>query len=208
LSDRQIDAVIAMVAEEELKEVRTAAERAVSTYAKSKAGTRGIANKLVKAYGDVSDSSAKEAYLRLLGSTGHELAVPVVKKALKSGEDNLQLAALTALENWRDDKNFDLHFGTFQNAKKPFLREEAFASLLNFLTGRVEIKPKAAAGYWKAISSEAKSSQEKLQVINRLAAGRKPWSAQLVKPFLQDSDESVKALAERAMKALEKKPED
>lgn len=200
--------VLEILMTEESDEVRGAAERVLRAYADGKSNNRNLARVLAEKYGEASDAQVQESLIRLLGSTGHNFAAPVIEKAIGSGEENLQAAALTALENWRDDSQFEMHLSLLEELEGPYLREQAFESLVNFLTGGASIKEANERGYWEAVTSSAESQKQKLAVISGLVRLRKDWSADLVSPFRKDSDGRVKALAEKALKALSQKKEE
>lgn len=205
ITERELPAILEILATNESDEVRGGAERVVRVYGEGKRGTRSLARALAKQYEEATDVNAQEAFLRLLGSTGHDSAAPVLKKAFATGRENLQAAVIAAFENWRDDSQFPLHLSLSQELESPFLREQSFESLVNFLAGDSKKKPGKERGYWEAVIAKAESQKEKFALISGLVRIRKDWSAELIQPFGEDSDKRVRGLAEKALRSLSEK---
>jgi HEAT repeat protein len=95
--------VTALLAEAESARVRGETEQAILTLLQKVPEGTDRSTDIIKALDARPDPPATASLISILGQLGEPHGLPVMKNALSSGEEELQLAAIRALSVWPDD---------------------------------------------------------------------------------------------------------
>lgn len=207
LSLRDLEILYSLISFSAANDIRAAAERAATKFIAAQTNTTIVTRDLLSAYKQSDDAVIQQAYLRLLGVTGNESALEALQSALQSEDENLKVAAYTALGKWRNLDFFEEHFAAMSAETSTFIRAQAFESLFALLTSDANREAEKSPALWARLGEDLQNPNEKTQYITRLARNPTPWGLELVRPFLKDPDDDVSFLAERAVTSIENRLE-
>lgn len=157
------------------------------------------ATAIITTFQSTSDEDGKVALLRLMGSAGGDQAADLVTSNLEGSNTKLKLAAISALQDWPDDSQYDtlLEFAsTEQDAR---LRGESFSALVNFLEKSTKMDSEDKATYWGDVAGISAGDSEQQKVIQAMANQAEGWADDVLDYFVTDGDsDAVKFRAEKA----------
>ena len=157
---------------------------------------------VVRSFNAASDDDVKASLLAVLASVGNNDALPVIREALKSGNSEVQRAAINAFASWptADPKDDLLAIAqTSTNAAQQVLALRGFVKLVQIPSNRT---PAETARLLERAMAAAKRPDEKKLVIAAAQRVMAPESLELVKRSLEDP--AVAAEARQAQTALER----
>lgn len=161
---------------------------------------RRVADRVVKAFDKARDSNARHAMIRLLGRCSTDGSLAKIEDALASDDNNTQLAATVALAEWKDERAIDVLLKRLGQLSKPTPRLKTFGALAQVASQPFIVDDEGKAQkVWSRIKDQAKTSNEKLKVINSIVIIDATWPKPMVQQFASDSNSQVAARAKQGL---------
>jgi hypothetical protein len=202
--DDQFELFLAVLQGTEHQEVRQAAEDTMGEIIKRSSRRENLADRLIDAYEGATSDVVRHALLRLLGRTGGDKALELVKKALAEPRD--QIAAIVSIGSWRDDTALPLLYDFMASSEDLPLRARAFDSVTRFAAENSEtLSPEATRRLWETLASLAKTSDEQLKVIRGQFNHDHDWSVAILEKYVESDNDRVADLAERMLDAIKER---
>ncbi len=202
--DEQFEQFLAVLQGTEHDEVRAAAEDTMGQIIKRTSRRDSLTDRLIDAYEGATNEVVRHSLLRLLGRTGGEKALELVKKALAEPRD--QIAAIVSIGSWRDDTALPLLYDYISRTEDLPLRGRAFDSVTRFAAENEEtLSPEATRRLWENLASLAKTTDEQLKVIRGLLNHEGAWSVAILEKYRDSDNDRAADLADRALDAIEER---
>ena len=200
-----INDFLSLINETNSSAVRGAAERVASDLISQSKNKSQFDTPIIGAYETAITTDAKYAMLRLSGTAGGSKAAKAIKAALKSNDAALQNAAITALGQWANHREFKTLTEFIDTTDSDSLRKRAFDAAYSFLRTRNEDKSINHSDLWQSLSDVTTQQREKLQIISGMANQKDRWALSILDKFIKDKDEKVLDQAEKAKAKLERR---
>ena len=202
--DEQFEQFLAVVQATDDQEVRKAAEDTMGEIIKRSSLRASLTDRLIDAYEGATSDVVRHSLLRLLGRTGGEKALDLVKKALAEPRD--QVAAIVSLGSWRDDTALPLLYDFIAASEDLPLRGRAFDAVTRFAAENEEALDAATTRQlWETLASLAKTTDEQLKVIRGLLDHDGDWSIAILGKYRDSDNDRAADLAERALQSIEER---
>ncbi len=174
---------------------KAAEENAAKIIEKSTAKTR-LGETLATAYGTAFDDVIRHSMLRLLGRTGGDKAIELVKENLESSDDKNKIAAIVALATWQDEDGYEVLIEYLASSPEINLRSRAYESAFQHVSDSSE----NTEDNWTLLAEQTKTQEEQMKLVRGLATvDPQPWAIALLDDIIGNSDyDKVIDLAERA----------
>ncbi len=195
--DRHIEPLLGLL-QDDRDPVRREAANTINTLIDQSPDQSAVISLLSTRYQQTDGSSGRQALLEILGQTHHDLALPLLRQALK--DEPLQATALRQLSDWPTGAPIDDLYQAAQTMKSPGLRTLALRGFIR-LVGLDEALSSAARlrKYQDAMKLASEVNERKL-ILSGLANVPTVEALNTIKPFLDD--DSLKLEAQVAAVAI------
>ena len=204
-ADHYLKDLLNLIKATESAKVRMAAERAAHAVISKSGKKAGLEPDIYDIYKNTTDNSIKFTMLRLLGTTGEDMAMDAIDDALESGEPTNQAAAIAALAKWKNDDQFPTLIEFIKNKDNKALRGKAFTNAHSFLGIEREREPDQLRKLWTSLADTAQTQTEKRKIINGMAQLQDQWSIEILGRYIKDGDDKIIDAAERAIAQVQEK---
>jgi serine/threonine protein kinase/HEAT repeat protein len=203
--DEQFDAFLKVLESTGHAQVRKAAEDTMVQILKKSPNRAAHADALAGLYENSTNDDVRHAALRLLGRCGGDKALEPVKKALMGDSQKDQVAAIISIGGWTDDTVFPLLTEFIAGQTDEQLRSRAFDAAMRLLgDGEIKREPDSLRDLWLQLAAQAKTADEKLKIIRGVVHLTDDWAVKLLEGYVEDEDDRVQDLAERALDKVRK----
>jgi len=197
------------------KIARDKIEGAVRVVLESSAGNTGYGDKLKAVYDKASDEDVKRSLLRAVAPSGSAWAYSVVKDMLSSKDVNKEIAAISILGDWGNEKDAlsALESIYSNNSLRENTRVTAFNAACNLLTKKRESRDESLLeSFCKTLQNFAQSNNKanfKRTLMSNLVAAlsnmpNKPWVLEMLGAIEKDPDNDISFAAEKALEKVRK----
>ncbi len=207
-ADIQVKGLLDLVKNSESASIRRAAEDTIQSIIVESSKKSNHAATLYQSYQTAKNETNKLAMLRILGSTGEEVALDALNEALNSDNTANQSAALSALGKLGDDSQLPALIEFLNAPKNKLMRRDTFKVIDQILRSGPERDSDQLKDVWTKISASATSDAEKNYIIGGLATQNNQWAIELLSPFTKDESDDIIDRSERAIRKIEKNLKD
>jgi len=159
-----------------------------------------LTSQVIKAFDKTRDANAHNALIRMLGRCSTDSALEKIAAAIKSDDNNTKIAAIVALGNWKDMRGVDALIDYISNAGDQTTRTKAFDAVVKLASQPFVVEDDAAAQKaWTKIKDQAKTSGEKIKVINAIVLIDSTWPKPMVQGYTTDDNPQVAARAKKGL---------
>jgi HEAT repeat protein len=203
-ADVYVKDLVNLIKSTDSAKIRMAAEKTIHVIIGQSDEKASFEPDIYDIYKNTTDDNIKFTMLRLLGTTGEDMALDAIDDALESGEPTDQAAAIAALAKWKNDSQFPKLISYIKDEKDRDLRANAFNQALTFLVRDRQRESDQLQGLWESVAGLAETRRDKEKIIAGLAIQSEPWAITMLQSYLKDPDDDVSYAAERAIEKIEK----
>ena len=187
-------------------EMRRAAEEAIVNVLEKSSQSEQYASKLRGVFNSSVNDDARHAALRLFGRIADENSLEIVRDVLNDNVVKDQMAAISALASWRNEKGFPVLMRFINQTESDQLRGRAFDSAIRYATrlDDAQADSNLRRDVWTELAADASSSEEQEKVVRGLAVNhRDDWVIPLIEGFAASGNsDRVIDVAERALQSI------
>lgn len=200
VDEQQFESFIKIIQGTSNSEVRRNAEETAMEIIRKSSIKGQLAEALSLHYITALNNEIRYSLLRLMGACGGSKALSTLQNIMASGDSEQIVAAISALGSWGDDDGFPVLVEFVKNSQDLAMRSRAFDAAHRYL-GTVK-DPAQQAEQWTLLSTQAKTSDEQIKIINGIVNLDGDWSYNLVQTYLKSSDDKVVGKAEKAVELM------
>ena len=203
-ADDHVKDLLTLVKNSDSAAIRRAAENTVQSIITDSSKRSTYAADLYQSYQTAENQTIKQTMLRILGSTGEDIALDALHEALDSDDTADQNAALSALGKLGNDDQLPRLIEFLNAPKNKMMRQDAYKTIDQILRSGPERDSDKLKDIWQKLSASAETDPEKSYIIGGLAMQKHDWAIELLAPFTKGESDKIIDYSERAIRKIEK----